>query len=143
MGTEGLCETGGTMAFEVFDKRNAPATGAPSVTIQRRGILSLNTPAHSLLNDATDVELLFDAERQVIALRPASPSTRTYKFRNTSTSKQVMLSLVSFANHYGLDFTVSRRYEPKVEDGMLCIDLRGPSVEIRGNRSTTNKSEGE
>lgn len=125
------------MAFEVFDKRSAPSRGAPSVTIQRRGILSLNTAAHALINDAEDVELLFDTDRQVIALRPSEPTTRSYKFRNTKSSKQVMLSLVSFANHYGLDFAVSRRYEPSVEDGMLCVDLRGSSVEIRGNRSTS------
>ncbi len=125
------------MAFEVFDKRSAPSRGAPSATIQRRGILSLNAPAHALINDAEEVELLFDADRQVIALRPSEPTTRSYKFRNTKTSKQVMLSLVSFAGHYGLDFAVSRRYAPTVEDGMLCIDLRGSSVEIRGNRSAS------
>lgn len=29
------------MAFEVFDKRSAPMLGTPSVTLQKRGILSI------------------------------------------------------------------------------------------------------
>lgn len=39
--------------FEVFDKCHAPMRGAPSVTIQKRGIVSINGAAHALLNRAT------------------------------------------------------------------------------------------
>mgnify|MGYP006873876678 CR=1 FL=1 len=48
------------MAFEVFDKRSAPMKGTPSVTIQKRGILSINGPAHRMIDGALVVELLFD-----------------------------------------------------------------------------------
>jgi hypothetical protein len=123
------------MAFEVFDKRSAPMQGTPSVTLQKRGILSINAAAHALIGKADVVELLFDAERRVMALRPAAPSPTAYQVRGPSKTGQVLLSVTAFTHAFGIDTEDSRRYEPFVEDGMLCIDLNGPSTVIRGNRS--------
>lgn len=123
------------MAWEVFDKRHAPMKGTPSVTVQRRGILSINGPAHALINKAQVVELLFDPARGVMGLKPADPSPRTYELRNPSKTGQTLLSAVAFMDAYEIDTSVSRRYDPFVEEGMLCINLSGPSSEIHGNRS--------
>lgn len=127
------------MGFEVFDKRAAPMKGAPSVTVQKRGIVSINGAAHKLIKDAKVVELLFDRDRQVMAIRSAEPSPRTYVLRDPSPSGQTILSASAFMDAYGIDTSVSRRYEPFEEDGMLCIDFKGPSIEVRGNR-TRNKT---
>lgn len=127
------------MAFEVFDKRSAPMKGAPSVTIQKRGIISINGPAHKMINGALVVELLFDKSRKVMALRPAEPSPRSYALREPSPSGQTLLSATAFMDAYDIDTSVSRRYEPFEEDGMLCIDLAGPSTEVHGNRSRASK----
>lgn len=127
------------MAFELFDKRHAPMRGAPSVTVQRRGIVSINGPAHALIGRAGVVELLFDKERQIMALRPADPSPRAYELRKPSPSGQTLLSATAFAQAYDIDTSVSRRYEPVVEDGMLCVDLSGPSTVVQSNR-TKNQS---
>ncbi|NKT46166.1 hypothetical protein GS908_01205 [Rhodococcus hoagii] len=42
------------MAFEVFDKRMSPLAKAPSVTIQKRGIFSINKAAHALIGEPGD-----------------------------------------------------------------------------------------
>lgn len=124
------------MAFEVFDKRMAPLSQVPSVTIQKRGIVSMNQAAHKLIEEAATVELLFDREASIVALRPSDES-HAYKFRQQSRSGtgQVVLSATAFTQHYDIDTTVSRRYKPYVLDGMLCIDLNGPSTTVSGNRA--------
>jgi hypothetical protein len=124
------------MGFEVFDKRNAPLAKSPSVTIQRRGIFSINKAAHKLINEAETVELLFDRENQVIGLRPAEVSPHAYAIRKSAReSGQAILSATAFTQYYEIDTSVSRRWEPRLNEGVLCIDLRGHSTEVRGNRS--------
>lgn len=124
------------MAFEVFDKRMAPLAKAPSVTIQRRGIFSINRVAHKLIGEAETVELLFDKENAVVALRPSKePHAYAIRPQSARDAGQVILSATAFTQYYDIDTSVSRRYKPYEQDGMLCIDLRGPSTEVRGNRA--------
>lgn len=123
------------MGFQVFDKRNAPMKGAPSVTVQRRGIISINGPAHALIGASRVVELLFDQDRKVMAIRPAERSPRAYELREPSRSGQTILSATAFTQAFDIDTSVSRRFDPFVEDGMLCIDFNGPSTVIQGNRT--------
>lgn len=56
------------------------------------------------------------------------------------------MSATAFTQFYDIDTTISRRYKPYEQDGMLCIDLKGPSVEIvggnRSKRTTDDHSEG-
>ncbi|NKW66018.1 hypothetical protein GS937_18455 [Rhodococcus hoagii] len=49
---------------------------------------------------------------------------------------QVVMSATAFPQYFDLDTSVSRRFKPYEKDGMLCIDLRGPSVKVVGNRTT-------
>lgn len=65
------------MPFEVFDKRMTPLAKAPSVTIQKRGVISLNKAAHDIIGNAGTVELLYDRDRQVMALRATDDSSPT------------------------------------------------------------------
>lgn len=127
------------MGFELFDKRQAPMRGAPSVTVQKRGIISINGAAHALIDRAMVVELMFDRERKVMALRPAEPSTRSYELRKPSPSGQTLLSATAFTQAYDINTSVSRRFEPFVEEGMLCIAVEGPSTVVQSNR-TKNQS---
>ena len=125
------------MGFEVFDKRMAPLAKAPSVTIQKRGIFSINKAAHKLIGEPATVELLFDRENQIVALRE-SDQPHAYAIRPQSARKdtgQVVMSATAFTQFYEIDTSISRRYKPYEQDGMLCIDLKGPSVEVVGNRS--------
>jgi hypothetical protein len=131
------------MPFEVFDKRLAPLAKAPSVTIQKRGIFSINRAAHNLIGAFDSVELLFDKDEQIIAMRPSKES-HAYTIRPQSSSSdtgQTILSATAFTQYFDIDTSVSRRYKPYEQDGMLCIDLKGPSVEVRGNRAKREDSE--
>ena len=58
------------MAWQKFDRRTASRTTEPTITMQRRGTISLSGPAVDLLMDTKDypdkisVELLFDPDRR-------------------------------------------------------------------------------
>ena len=128
------------MGFEVFDKRMTPLAKAPSVTIQKRGVISLNRAAHDLLGNVETVELLYDQDRQVMALRAADDSSpHAYAVRNGSKRGpgQAIVSATAFTAHYGIDTTATRRWKPFVEDGMLCVDLTTEGTVITGNRTKT------
>lgn len=129
------------MGFEVFDKRQAPMRGTPSVTIQKRGIISISGAAHAFIDRARVVELLFDRERKVMALRPSEPSAQSYELREPAKSGQTLLSATAFTQAYDIDTTVSRRFEPFVEDGMLCVAIEGPSTIVRSNRTKNNSAD--
>lgn len=132
------------MGFEVFDKRMAPLAKAPSVTIQKKGIFSINRAAHNLIGAPETVELLFDKEASVIAMRPSDES-HAYSIRpqTASGTGQVLLSASAFTQYYDIDTKVSRRYKPYEQDGMLCIDVGGPSVEVIGNRASQEDNSGD
>ncbi|THE19003.1 hypothetical protein E1J17_03290 [Kocuria rosea] len=126
------------MPFEVFDKRMTPLAKAPSVTIQKRGVISLNKAAHDLVDNAETVELLYDRDRQVMALRAADDSSpHAYAVRNGSRRGpgQAIVSATAFTAHYGIDTTATRRWKPFMEEGMLCVDLSEEGTVITGNRT--------
>ena len=128
------------MPFEVFDKRMTPLAKAPSVTIQKRGVISLNKAAHDLVDNAETVELLYDRDRRVMALRAADDSSpHAYAVRNGSKRGpgQAIVSATAFTQHYVIDTTATRRWKPFVEDGMLCVDLTAEGTVITGNRTQT------
>ncbi|CEG87485.1 Putative uncharacterized protein [Propionibacterium freudenreichii] len=128
------------MGFEVFDKRNAPLKKAPSLTIQRRGIIAMNSAAHAMLGNAEIVDLLFDKERRVMAIRPTKMSPHAYALRLNKRSGQALLSAAAFVKFYNIDTTVSRRYEPFKEADMLCVGVDGESVAVHGNHTKKTSS---
>ncbi|PVX59710.1 hypothetical protein [Rhodococcus globerulus] len=127
------------MAFEVFDKRNTALGRSPSVTVQRKGIFSLNRAAHSLLNEAGTVELLFDKEDGIIGMRPVGDEVaHGYAVRPQSQTRDtgpVLVAGTAFTLYFDIDTSISRRYTPHLIDGVLCLNLKTDGVEIVGNRS--------
>jgi hypothetical protein len=128
------------VGFEVFDKRMTPLAKAPSVTIQKRGVISLNKAAHDLVGNAETVELLYDRDRNVMALRAtddSSPHAYAVRAGSKRGPGQAIVSATAFTAHYGIDTTATRRWKPFVEDGMLCVDLTQEGTVITGNRTKT------
>ncbi|MEX5272242.1 hypothetical protein [Kocuria sabuli] len=131
------------MPFEVFDKRMTPLAEAPSVTIQKRGVISLNRTAHDLVGNAETVELLYDRDRQVMALRPvddSSPHAYAVRAGSKRGPGQAMVAATAFTAHYSVDTTVTRRWNPFLEGGMLCVDLSQEGTTITGNRTKPSAS---
>ncbi|WP_143709944.1 hypothetical protein [Kocuria flava] len=110
------------------------------MTIQKRGVISLNKAAHDLIGNAETVELLYDRDRQVMAVRSTDDSSpHAYAVRNGSKRGpgQAIISATAFTQHYGIDATATRRWKPFVEDDMLCVDLSEEGTVITGNRTKT------
>lgn len=134
------------MAFEVFDKRLTPLAKAPIITIQMRGIFSMNRAAYALIESPTHVELLYDKDERVIGIRAVGDDVpHGYEVRAQTKDKvsgPVIVAGTAFTQYYKIDTNVSRRWTPTVENGILRIDLKEPGVEIKGNR-TAHASNGD
>lgn len=126
--------------FEVFDKRLTPLAKAPVVTIQKRGVMSLNRAAHALIGEAATVELLYDRDEKVIGIRPVADDVpHGYPVRPQSTTKTtgpLLIAGTAFTQFYGIDTATTRRWTPTMQDNVLCIDLKKPGTAIVGNRSS-------
>lgn len=122
--------------WEVFDKRAAVSTKSPMVTIQRKGLLSLNRAAVEALGQPDTVELLFDAEENMVGLRPAEPtSPRSYPLRSQSNGSTYLVAGTAFTNHYGIDTSVARRYAASMIGPVLAVDLKQDAAIVTGPRA--------
>ena len=135
------------MAFKVFEKGSAPVATIPSVTLQKRGLISLNRAAFNLIGAPEAVELLWDEERRVIGLR-AAPIDRpnAYPARPQSSKSvrgPVLIGGSLFTRFIGLDTSEAHRWAPTVEDEILCIDLKTPGQPVHSNRTKAARQEGE
>lgn len=128
------------MGFEVFEKtRAAAASRVPTLTVQKRGLISLNRAAWDLIDSARFVELVWDPERKLMGLRPTKEENQNaYPVRPQSNtnpnSGPVLVAGSLFTQFIGLDTTVAQRWTPKVIDGVLCVDLNEPGVKVQSNR---------
>jgi hypothetical protein len=130
------------MGFIVFEKGSAPVKTVPTVTIQRKGLMSMNRAAHALFGSPAAVELLWDPERRVIGLRPApleSPNAYPVRPQNDSGRGPLLIATNMFTKFIELDTTEAKRWVPTVDDGVLLIDLSTPGARAISNR---HRSEG-
>lgn len=131
------------MPFERFDKRAPTTSKEPFVSLQKRGPLSLNRAAFALLGEPSAVELLYDKAAQVIGLRAVSPKEPyAYPVRPQGRAgrdpSNWLIAGDKFANHYGIDTSVTRRFPAEMRsDDILAIDLRR-GVEVIGNRAKSS-----
>ena len=131
------------MAFKVFDKGSAPMPTVPSVTIQKRGLFSLNDAASALIGHPEAVQFLWDADERLIALKPvALTEPNAYPARVQSPGKKrangrgtVLIAGTMFSKFVGLDTTVAKRWVPTVRDGLLVVDLKQEGQVVIANRN--------
>jgi hypothetical protein len=115
--------------FEVFTKKLIPLGKAPTVTIQKRGNLSLSGSAYTALGSPKAVHLMYDSEERIVGLKPADPDDPdAYPPRSSSSrgTAPMIVTAGAFVHHYGIDASVPRRYDATVEDGILTFDLKKP-----------------
>ena len=112
------------MAFEVFDKRNTSLRRATSVSIQKRGVISINRAAYTLMGTPECVELLY-RDNGVVGIRGVGDDMpHGYAVRGAGRSAgtgPVMVAGSAFTAFYDIDTTVSRRYPARLDDGVLCF----------------------
>jgi hypothetical protein len=132
------------MAFEVFKKSSAPVPSVPSVTIQKRGLMSLNRAAYELIDTPEAIELLWDSERRVIGMRAAAlenPDAYPARPQNSQSNRgPILIAGNLFTRYIGLDTSSAKRWVPQLEDGILTIDLTVEGQPVSSNRRGTGET---
>jgi len=126
------------VGFEVYPKGSAPIATVPSVTIQKRGLISMNRAAFAMLKEPEAVELMWDKERQLVGLRSVpidSPNAYPVRPQASNSDKGPLLIAGNlFTRYIGLDTEEAHRWIPRMEDEILVIDLSTPGAKVHSNR---------
>lgn len=126
------------MGFEIFQKGSAPMSKVPSVTIQKRGLISLNRAAHQMIGEPEAVVLMWDSDRRIIGLKPAEvadPNGYPARPQAKSGKGPVLIAGTLFTQYIGLDTSEAQRWVPTEEDDVLCIDVSEPGAKVTSNRA--------
>ena len=141
------------MAFKVFEKGSAPTPTVPTVTIQKRGLFSLNDAAYKMLDEPEYIAFLHDDEERLIALKPTTPTDlngypvrrQTPAAKSGKSTGPVLIAGSMFTRFIGMDTSQARRWTPELRDGMLLIDPKTEGALVISNRNrrkqATNQSE--
>jgi hypothetical protein len=129
--------------FQPFVRRHFRSEKTPFVTIQKRGTVSLNEAAFKALGQPTFVELLYNAERNMIAFRPISKGEKravpVRAFGHSSHS--YILSAVTFLKDCDVDLSRSRRFPAFAKQGALVIDLNEEGDDVSGRKRQTTQGD--
>ena len=125
--------------FETFHRAQSAWSAAPTVTIQRRHMVSLNASAFRAIGSPDSVELLYDPNARIVGLRGVASSHDTaHPVRSASpTAGPYLISATAFLRFHQLDLEVSTRWAAYLEDGILCADLSSPGTPVTSNRART------
>lgn len=82
------------------------------------------------------IELMYAPDEQIMGFRAADPDVEhAYPIRAMGKSGTTYLvSGRAFTQYFNINTDVARRYTAYLEGDALCIDLRGPSTDVTGNR---------
>ncbi len=126
--------------FEVFDKRFSTLVKRPEVTIQTKGMLSVNASAYSALGSPEAVELLYDRDQQVVGMRPVAPdAAHAYPIRAVGAGATFIVSGRAFFAYYGIPTDKPVRRDVKITNDVLIIDLKDPGRDATSNRNRAAK----
>lgn len=126
------------MPFETFTRQRR--TGRqPFVTIQKKGVISLNGAAFEALDSPDSVELLYDAEASLVGLRKVDSSLpHSYQVRApVENHATYLISGAAFMSYYEIDNSRSVRRPARLEGDLLVIDLNDPGVDSRSENAET------
>ena len=122
--------------FKKWDRKSAPKTTEPMVTMQRRGIFSLNRAAFEAMGEPKKVDLYFNERENIVAFVPAEEdSLSAYPPREQGNRANYYGAGQLFTRHNRIDSSVARRYRPTIKDYILFLDLKGPSMDATGARA--------
>jgi len=124
------------LQFEIYDRRNSYGRGrkraGKTVTVQARGLMSLNEEAYAELGSPQAVKFLVAKDEMLIGLEPCKPSDQNaYAVR----TRQHVVSAITVLKYMGADLSRARRYELRVKDGLPpYIDLGEDAPVVTSNR---------
>lgn len=124
--------------FEIFTKRMVPLKRAPSITIQKRGAISINKSAYLALGEPDAVELMYDRAEHRVGLRAVSAALEhAYPVRQSGAGDNgpFVISAVAFTHFYDIDTSRSLRWEAQLIDDVLYINLDSQGTPVTSNRA--------
>lgn len=130
--------------FEEFTQRNTPASSKlPRVSLHRKGNFSLSQAAYETLGSPESVVLLYDREKRAIGFRAAKNGERhAYSVRRQKNSKSYLVGAIAFCQHYGIDASTTRIFDPQTVNNILVIELdKGTEVAPRVRRNGKNNGQ--
>lgn len=122
------------MGYQIFTRKRSSST-TPTISVNTKGRIGLNraTTAIFKANAVEFILLLWDADRNRIALRPVvKKDSRAYGVSYAKSAS--MFTAKMFLEHIGYDYSESRSF-PAVwneSDNMLEIDI--PEEHLRGSQ---------
>ncbi len=128
------------MPWETFYGRSKPAGRQAQIRIQTKGVFTINKAAHDLLDHAEAVELLWDADRQMIGFRPISPEEpHAYPVRPTKkqgvTGSTYIISAKAFFATFRIPIDTLRQFTPRKVDDVVAIDLQEKGIDAARTRT--------
>ncbi len=129
--------------FEVYEKQRTSPGSPPQVTVQSRGIFSLNPSAYDALGRPKFVELLYSKERTAVAIRAAaSESAAAYQVRTANNGGVFNVAGRAFMVYHNIHLPESRRYTPQhAADGVIIVGLESDGfVKLHPTRGIVKSS---
>lgn len=98
--------------FVEFDRQDSHAIpDEPMLTLQRRGLISLNLAAFKALGEPAAVSLLYDPDEGIIALRKVARTYHNgYPVRKQPNSRSYLVGATGFTSYHKIETEVPRRY---------------------------------
>jgi hypothetical protein len=113
------------MSFEEFDRRSRPKRSDPALTIQSKGVFSLNQAAYDALGQPEAVVLLMNQEARVMAFRPATlKETNAYRVRSVPRGHSYVVAGKAFCDRYEISTEKTRAYTAEQQDNLLTVNLQ-------------------
>ncbi len=144
-----MAETADDFNWEDFSRGTTVVADAPYVSIQKKGIFSLNRGARALLGDPEEplhVRLRFDRTRQVIGIAIADPDApNAYPVRaQRSHGATWIIAGTAFCKKFGIPIGETRRYRARSISGpILIIDLNSTSEPAESEQGLQNGRSGD
>jgi hypothetical protein len=126
------------MEFETFRKALVPLKREPTITVQKRGTMSLNKAAQVMLGMPAAVELLYDPNARTVGVRAVSPrADHGYSLRSSTGADTgpFVISAMAFLHFYDIYPDETLRWVAYLADDVLCINLDDPATPVTSNRA--------
>lgn len=130
------------VSIEWFNKWRAAPTEQPTLTIQPR-VGTLNKAAVQALDWPEAVEIGYDPDKRMIAIRGAEPgSPHAAVLRRQRNSSTHEFSCKRFLRFYGIEHETSRRYPAKVSgqsEAVLLVDIAEGGTDVSFKKRKSNE----
>jgi hypothetical protein len=112
--------------WELFEKIPAGRTArSMRVSLNQRGIFSLNKKVFAELDQPEAVELYFDKINKLIGIKPSKLDSKySYPVKQAGAANSWVVRASAFLTYYNIKITGTMMFpSPTMEDGMVVLDM--------------------